>query len=102
TPIGLDLNGYVGNPDTFDQQLSLAYIGSLDWIPNQEGLEWFLKDVWTLIHKRFPQLELHIAGRNTPNWLLKLNWKNVHVHGEVPDAADFINQHSVLVVPLLS
>jgi glycosyltransferase involved in cell wall biosynthesis len=102
TPIGLDLNGYVGNPDTFDQPLSLAYIGSLDWIPNQEGLEWFLKDVWTLIRKRFPQLELHIAGRNTPNWLLKLNWKNVHVHGEVPDAADFINQHSVLVVPLLS
>lgn len=28
--------------------------------------------------------------------------ERVQFHGEVPDAADFLNQHSVMVVPLLS
>jgi len=101
-PIGLDIQQYRGNPRSYQQPLSLAYIGSLDWIPNLEGIEWFLKDVWTFLSKRFPEMELHIAGRNTPAWLSKMRWRNVHVHGEVPDASAFINAHSVLVVPLLS
>ena len=101
-PIGLDLQQYHPDPSTFKKPLSLAYIGSLDWIPNLEGLEWFLKEVWGPISRRFPALELHIAGRNTPEWLHHLNTPNVQVHGEVPDAAAFINSHSILVVPLLS
>lgn len=101
-PIGLDIQHYRGNPASFQHPLSLAYIGSLDWIPNVEGIEWFLKEVWSALSKRFPMMELHIAGRNTPGWLMRMNWKNVRVHGEVPDASEFINAHSVLVVPLLS
>ena len=101
-PIGLDMQHYQGNPGSFQQPLSLGYIGSLDWIPNVEGLDWFLREVWTSLSQSFPSIELHIAGRNTPAWLHRLNWKNVYVHGEVPDAAEFINNHSILVVPLLS
>lgn len=101
-PIGLELGRYEPDDRSFQRPVSLAYIGSLDWIPNQEGIEWFLKDIWKPIASRFPDMELHIAGRNTPDWLIQLNWKNVVVHGEVPDAVDFMNRHSVLVVPLLS
>lgn len=101
-PIGLDLGKYQGDPSSFKGPLSMAYIGSLDWMPNQEGLEWFLNKIWSALGARFPDVELHIAGRNTPGWLRRMNRKNVHVHGEVADAAAFINAHSVLVVPLLS
>lgn len=101
-PIGLDLRQYQPDPSTFQGPLSLAYIGSLDWIPNIEGLEWFLKEVWGPVSRRFPNLKLHIAGRNTPEWVLRLNKPEIQVHGEVPDAAAFINSHSVLIVPLLS
>ena len=101
-PIGLDVQHYQENPQSFQKPLSLAYIGSLDWIPNVEGIEWFLHEVWNPLSKRFPDMELHIAGRNTPDWLLRLKWKNIHVHGEVPDAATFINAHSILLLPLLS
>lgn len=101
-PIGLDMGRYEPDDRSFQRSVSLAYIGSLDWIPNQEGIEWFLKEIWKPLSARFSSLELHIAGRNTPEWLLRLGWKNVVVHGEVPDAVDFMNRHSVLVVPLLS
>lgn len=101
-PIGLDSQEYVPDYESYRRPLSLSFIGSLDWMPNQEGLQWFLEQVWPLLQGRFPGLELHIAGRNTPRRLLQLQLPNVFVHGEVPDAAAFINQHSVMVVPLRS
>jgi glycosyltransferase involved in cell wall biosynthesis len=101
-PIGLNSDDYQPNYSSFSKPLSISFIGSLDWMPNQEGLKWFLDKVWDQLHSGYPGLELHIAGRNTPNWMYKLKKKNVVVHGEVPDAAAFINQHSMMVVPLLS
>jgi polysaccharide biosynthesis protein PslH len=103
TPIGLDCREYGANDNSFYQPLSLSFIGSLDWMPNLEGLKWFLEAVWQpFLSKKFPDLKFHIAGRNPPNWLKNLSQPNVIVHGEVPDAATFINEHSVMVVPLLS
>ncbi len=102
-PIGLDCTEYRPDFRSFDKPLSLCFIGSLDWQPNLEGLKWFLEKVWQpILAKEFPTLTLHIAGRNTPNWLKNLAQKNVVVHGEVANSQDFINQHSMMVVPLLS
>jgi len=102
-PIGLDCRDYHPDPTSFQRPLSLSFIGSLDWMPNQEGLRWFLDAVWLpLLAPNFPDLTFHIAGRTAPRWLRELDLERVTFHGEVPDAADFLNQHSVMVVPLLS
>lgn len=101
-PIGMDIDEYKPDFKSYKSNLSLGFIGSLDWMPNTEGLQWFLQKVWPGLLVRFPELQLHIAGRNTPGWLLNLQKPNVVVHGEVPDAADFINQHTIMIVPLLS
>jgi len=102
-PIGLDCRDYQPDPTSFYQPLSLSFIGSLDWMPNQEGLRWFLDEVWKpLLAPNFPALTFHIAGRTAPRWLRELEMERVTFHGEVPSAADFLNQHSVMVVPLLS
>ena len=71
-------------------------------MPNLEGLDWFLEQVWGALKARHPKLELHIAGRNTPARLRRLQLPGLVVHGEVPSATDFINQHSIMIVPLLS
>jgi len=103
TPIGIDSRAYQPDDSSFHRPLSISFIGSLDWMPNLEGLRWFLHQVWVpLIAPRHPELTFHIAGRNTPAWLKRLQLPRVVVHGEVDQAADFINQHSVMVVPLLS
>jgi len=102
-PIGLDCRDYHPDPTSFHRALSLSFIGSLDWMPNQEGLRWFLDTVWLpLLVPHFPDLTFHIAGRTAPRWLRELVMERVTFHGEVPNAADFLNQHSVMVVPLLS
>ena len=81
---------------------SLFHIGSMDWIPNQEGIRWFLTHVWPLVHQEFPGLKLYLAGRNMPAWLKDGQWPDVVVVGEVPDAAGFMQSKQVMVVPLLS
>jgi glycosyltransferase involved in cell wall biosynthesis len=82
---------------------SLFHLGSLDWVPNQEGLMWFIDKVWPTVTKMFPNLKFHIAGRNAPKWLEdKLNSCNVIYHGEVESAVDFLNQYSVMIVPLFA
>lgn len=102
TPVGIDSRYYLADDRSFQEELSIGFIGSLDWMPNQEGLRWFLSNVWNDLQQRFPKLKLHIAGRNTPKWLEQTKQVNVVVHGEVPSATDFINQHSLMIVPLLS
>lgn len=101
-PIGLETDEYHANFASFEHNNSIAFIGSLDWMPNVEGLNWFLAKVWPELLRRRPALKLHIAGRNTPDSFYQMRHKNVIVEGEVPDAHAFINQHSMMIVPLFS
>lgn len=102
TPIGVDQSQYQPDFSIYKKELSISFIGSLDWMPNLEGLKWFLDEVWPKAVQEFPNLKFHIAGRNTPDWMHQLDLKNLHIHGEVPDAAIFVNQHPLTIVPLLS
>ncbi len=81
---------------------TLFHLGSMDWLPNQEGVRWFLDKVWPLVHSRMPSLTLHLAGRRMPDDLLSLQLPGVHMVGEVPDAMQFIASKQINVVPLLS
>ena len=101
-PIGIDKRDYSPSSKSFKRELSISFIGSLDWRPNQEGLIWFLQQVWGKIANKYPTLKLNVAGRNTPKWLFNYKKKNVVMHGEIPNARQFINDHSVMIVPLLS
>ncbi len=103
SPIGLDCRDYTADDSCFKRPLSLSFIGSLDWMPNQDGLKWFLDEVWEpLLAPNFPEMTFHIAGRTAPAWLRNLRKERVVFHGEVNSAADFLNQHAIMVVPLLS
>jgi polysaccharide biosynthesis protein PslH len=81
---------------------SLFSLGSMNWIPNQEGIRWFLQDVWPDVHIQFPGLKYYLAGREMPGWMCSLNLPNVIVLGEVEDAREFLASKSIMIVPLFS
>ena len=101
-PIGLDTELYQPNFESFNQDLSISFIGSLDWMPNSEGLFWFLDEVWPSLSRKFPKLKIHIAGRNTPKSLYSYESDQVIIDGEVKCARKFINEHPLMIVPLKS
>ena len=81
---------------------ALFHIGSMNWIPNEEGIRWFLDNAWPLISEENPSLKVYLAGREMPQWLSKLKVPNVEVVGEVPDAQEFIQSKSISIAPLFS
>lgn len=101
-PVGIDLDDYPPDFQCFTGKTSLCFIGALDWMPNQEGVLWFLDKVWKLLQKELPGIELHIAGKNTPEWLRKRQTGDVFFHGEVPSAISFVNRHPIMIAPLFS
>lgn len=82
--------------------LDFFFIGGLDWMPNQEGLKWFLEKVWPTFYRSSSNATFHIAGRNAPESFRSLNIPGVKFHGEVDSAIDFMQSHGVMIVPLFS
>ena len=74
----------------------------MNWFPNEESIKWLITEVWPEVNKRMPDIELHLAGRYMPPWLLKLSKPNITVDGEVPDVWEYMQKFSIMVVPLFS
>jgi len=100
-PFGIDLANYPA-PSPYSGPLDLFSIGAMNWIPNAEGIRWFLDHVWSDLHKEFPALRYYLAGREMPSWMRDLNIPGVEVIGEVEDAREFIDSHGIMIVPLFS
>jgi len=96
------------NPDSFNPVFEVAempvffHLGSMNWIPNIEGIRWVLDNVWPLVISKIPQARFVLAGRFMPEWLLNYKAKGIEVVGEVENAAEFVQTKHIAVVPLLS
>ncbi|UOQ82035.1 glycosyltransferase family 4 protein [Hymenobacter sp. 5414T-23] len=101
-PAGVDMARFQPDPRIKPKPRTLFMIGSLDWLPNQEGLDWLLAHVWPRVSKLYPDLELHIAGKEMPLRFQQLKVPGIVVHGFVESAAAFMQQYDVMLVPLLS
>jgi polysaccharide biosynthesis protein PslH len=101
-PASLDGFDFAG-PVSVKPARSLFFLGSLDWKPNQEGLLWFISQVFPKVKSSDQDITFHVAGRNAPDWLQdKIKGDGVIFHGEIPDAAQFMQEHGVLVSPCFS
>ncbi len=87
---------------SYNEQWVGYHLGAMDWIPNREGMRWFLKDVWPKIHNMLPKFEFYFAGRNMPAEFEGLNRDGVHCLGEVANAAEFLADKKILIVPITS
>ncbi len=100
-PTGFCMDNY---PQTeLPKEPSIFFIGALDWLPNQEGLVWFLQKVFDGLLSELPELHFHVAGRNAPpHFEKRFKHPNICYHGEVEDAVAFIQSYRVMVAPLLT
>lgn len=100
-PFGVEVDEYQPSQQSYEYP-SLFHLGAMNWVPNEEGIKWFIEKVWPLFHKKHPNIKFYLAGRMMPDWLTNLNITNIEVLGEVPDAKEFINSKAVMIVPLFS
>lgn len=101
-PFGMNISERIKAENGSHAHKNFFHLGSMNWMPNQEGIRWFLKEVWTEAAKMYPGITFSLAGRSMPGEFLKLTAPGVVVDGEVPDAYEYMKQHGVMIVPLFS
>ncbi|MFM9027613.1 MAG: glycosyltransferase family 4 protein [Bacteroidota bacterium] len=100
-PLTIDTDKFHSQINT-NEPLRLFHLGSMDWMPNVEAVEWFLDNCWENIGKHFPSLELHLAGRSFPERLVRKDAGNIHFAGTVDDSLSYMKDKQIMIVPLLS
>jgi glycosyltransferase involved in cell wall biosynthesis len=100
------LNSYRYPTPKNPQFPSLFFIGALDWMPNQEGITWFIESVFLRLREKQSDINLHVAGRNAPDWLeeklKEYTIKGIIYHGEVENAYEYMNRYAIFISPLLT
>lgn len=81
---------------------NLVFTGSMDWMPNEDGINWFVDEVLPRIHARLPDVTLTVVGRNPPPAILALASRDtrLRVTGSVPDVRPYMESAPVFIVPL--
>lgn len=89
-------------PIQYELENSCYHIGSMDWLPNIEAMDWFIDEIWTKIHSELPQYHFHFAGRSMPHRFTSAISNHIYCHGEVESSESFMRSHGIMIVPLRS
>ena len=89
------MNGKIHNPE-------IVFLGSMDWIPNQEGVFFFCREVLPLIREKISNVSFTVVGRRPPSSILRLAEESdgVKVTGTVDDVRPYLKNACISVVPL--
>lgn len=80
----------------------VLFLGSMDWLPNREGVKHFVHRVWPLVRKQRPRAVFQVVGRNPSAEIRALTaLQGVEVVGTVDDVRPHVAAAGVVVVPLL-
>jgi sugar transferase (PEP-CTERM/EpsH1 system associated) len=79
----------------------LVFTGSMDWLPNEDGMLFFVRDILPRIRQLEPDTSLSIIGRSpTPAVRRLAEDRGIDVTGRVDDVRPHVAAGTVYVVPL--
>jgi sugar transferase (PEP-CTERM/EpsH1 system associated) len=98
---GVDTQYFRPAPDMPPRRAHLVFTGSMDWLPNEDGMLHFVRDILPLVRKAEPEATLSIIGRAPTPAVRKLaDEAGVEVTGRVDDVRPHVAAGSVYIVPL--
>ena len=88
--------------ETPEQHGSIAFVGSMDWDPNEDGVIWFLNEIYPRVRALAPNATFSIVGRNPSDRLRAAadDMPGVELTGRVDDVRPYLAKAQVVVVPL--
>jgi glycosyltransferase involved in cell wall biosynthesis len=89
-------------PSASVDSTDLVFVGSMDWLPNVDGVLYFVREILPLIRKHRPETTLTIVGRTPPPNIAELaaNDPRIQVTSTVPDIRPYLWRSAVSIVPL--
>jgi glycosyltransferase involved in cell wall biosynthesis len=101
-PTGVDTSYFQPRPDVSQQCYNLVFTGSMDWLPNEDAIRYFIEEIMPLIRQSVPDVTLTVVGRNPYPSLVALSKRNpsVIVTGRVDDVRPYMDRAAAYVVPI--
>ncbi len=94
--------GYIYD-NKLEKDIDVLFVGNLGYFPNFQAVEFFMRDIYSLLKRRVKHIRVFIVGPN-PNKKIKsyVDNKNVFVTGFVKDVRGYIKRAKVVIAPMLS
>lgn len=99
-PNGVETRFFTPKTDTDPKPNTIVFTGMMAYYPNDDGMRYFLKEVFPHIEKEIPNVKVYIVGKRPTEALKKMASENVIVTGFVEDVRPYVWKSSVFVVPL--
>lgn len=90
----------INKNDSF--KMNMLFVGALNWYPNHVGLKHFIENIFTIIKKEIPNIELNIIGGGLPKEIEK-EWKTiqgVNLKGFVEDINAEYESNQIVIAPI--
>lgn len=81
----------------------VVFCGSMDWLANSDGIEFFHDEVWPRIRSQVPSATMTVVGRSPPDGLIRKiqeKSKDWNFTGFVDDVRDHVPGCAAFVIPL--
>jgi glycosyltransferase involved in cell wall biosynthesis len=100
-PNAVDVEHFRPNPDLpRPDGRTVVFFGTLAYFPNQDGMLWFLREIWPLLERSHPQARLKVIGPNPTADVLARRGPRIEVTGLVDDLRPHLAEAAVAIVPL--
>jgi sugar transferase (PEP-CTERM/EpsH1 system associated) len=101
-PTGVDTEFFRPSGTEAQRPSNIVFTGSMDWMPNEDGMSFFVGEILPAIRREVPDATLTIVGRNPSARVRALaeGRPYVTITGTVPDVRPFLEQAAVVIVPL--
>jgi polysaccharide biosynthesis protein PslH len=78
----------------------VLFLGSMDWEPNIDGVEWMVREIWPRIRAAVPNAVFRVVGRAPDGRITRLAGESVEITGSVPTVEPWLAGAMAFVVPL--
>ncbi len=77
----------------------LGFIGTFNWMPNQDGVRWFIREIWPKVKVAVPAVQLRLVGSGSGDEVPR---GDAHVSGlgYLQDAGPEIASWNAMIVPI--
>lgn len=101
-PTGVDTDYFHPQGNTQVDPNNLVFTGSMDWLPNEDAMQYFVKEIMPRVRQAIPELTLTVVGRNPYQSLIDLSRSDprVIVTGRVDDVRPYIARAAAYIVPI--
>jgi sugar transferase (PEP-CTERM/EpsH1 system associated) len=101
-PTGVDTDFFRPSGEEKLRSHSLVFTGSMDWLPNEDAIRYFVREIMPLIKQKVHDATLTVVGRNPTPALVELAKRDpsLIITGRVEDVRPYIERSAAYIVPL--